>query len=97
MNDIKELEGDVARYKDDYEKACETIAQMHAAAVGEITGPNRGVVEDVEDMRSALVNACSLLQDCLRLRELPKTNADRIPHSIRKPALALLDKLGYLD
>ena len=25
--------------------------KVHAAAVGEVTGPNRGVVEDVEDLR----------------------------------------------
>lgn len=35
----------------DYERACQTIAEMHAAAVGEVTGPKRGVVEDVADVR----------------------------------------------
>lgn len=30
-----------------------TIAKMHAAAVGEVTGPRRGVVEDVEDLKAA--------------------------------------------
>ena len=34
-----------------YERANLTIAAMHAAAMGEICGPRRGVVEDVEDMR----------------------------------------------
>ncbi len=38
----------------DYDKACETIASMHAAAVGEVTGPKLGVVEDVEAVRAEL-------------------------------------------
>lgn len=37
----------------DYERACQTIAAMHQAAVGEVTGPRRGVVEDVVDLRHA--------------------------------------------
>lgn len=36
----------------DYEGACRTIAEMHAAAVGEVRGPVRGVVEDVADLRA---------------------------------------------
>lgn len=32
--------------------ACKTVAEMHAAAVGEITGPIRGVVENVADLKS---------------------------------------------
>lgn len=43
---------DAERYKADYLRACETIAQMHAAATGRPgEGPTRGVVEDVEDVR----------------------------------------------
>lgn len=38
-------------HKQDYLKACATIAAMHKAAVGEVRGPDRGVVEDVEDVR----------------------------------------------
>jgi hypothetical protein len=41
--------------KGDYEKACETIAAMHAAAVGEVTGPVLGVVEDVKAVRNELL------------------------------------------
>jgi len=36
----------------DYDSACEQIAAMHAAAVGEVRGPIRGVVEDVADLRA---------------------------------------------
>ena len=40
-----------ARFKEEHQAACHLVAQMHAAAVGEVAGPNRGVVEDVEDLR----------------------------------------------
>ena len=50
----KELEyakAEAERFKEEHQGACHLVAQMHAAAVGEVTGPNRGVVEDVEDLR----------------------------------------------
>lgn len=45
------LQGEVERLREDYVRACQTVAEMHAAAVGEVTEPIRGVVEDVEDVR----------------------------------------------
>jgi chromosome segregation ATPase len=48
---LMEAERDEAR--EDYREACATVAQMHAAAVGEVTGPKRGVVEDVADAVAA--------------------------------------------
>ncbi len=42
-------EVEVERQKEEYQSACKTIAEMHRAAVGEIVGPKRGVVEDVYD------------------------------------------------
>lgn len=44
----------------EYVNACETIARMHAAAVGEVRGPTDGVVEDVRALRAltdALIEA----------------------------------------
>lgn len=38
-----------------YVGACQTIAAMHAAAVGGIQAPNRGVVEDVAALRADLL------------------------------------------
>lgn len=47
---------DAERYKADHLAACETIAQMHAAATGRPgEGPIRGVVEDVTDLRERAV------------------------------------------
>lgn len=39
------------RRRADYDRACETIAQMHAAALGQVRAPIVGVVEDVENLR----------------------------------------------
>lgn len=39
----------VEHYRVAHDDACALIARMHAAAVGEIRGPERGVVEDIED------------------------------------------------
>ncbi|MBT2505132.1 hypothetical protein J7I98_04315 [Streptomyces sp. ISL-98] len=48
---------ELANQRETYEDACQQIAAMHAAAVGEVTGPNRGVVEDVADVREAMLRA----------------------------------------
>jgi len=50
---IESLRADVARFKEDHGQACKTIADMHAAALGEVCGPVRGVVEDVADLRES--------------------------------------------
>ena len=44
----------IERYHRDYTGACQTIAEMHAAAVGAVTGPRIGVVEDVAAVRAEL-------------------------------------------
>ncbi|MCC6490697.1 MAG: hypothetical protein IT364_24640 [Candidatus Hydrogenedentes bacterium] len=49
---ISTLEREKAEAQDNYEGTCKTIVQMHAAAVGEVTGPKRGAVEDIEDLRA---------------------------------------------
>jgi hypothetical protein len=51
MDKITELEAEVSRLREDYINACLCVAQMHEAAVGEVTGPKRGVVEDVLEVR----------------------------------------------
>ncbi len=48
---VEQLEAELECAKADYLNACVTIANMHRAAVGEVTGPKRGVVEDIEDLR----------------------------------------------
>lgn len=53
VHQIRELEVQVAGLQGAYQRACNTIGEMHAAAVGEVRAPVRGVVEDVHDARLA--------------------------------------------
>ncbi|MFE1070979.1 hypothetical protein ACFW5W_07085 [Streptomyces sp. NPDC058783] len=51
-------QAEAERYKADYLNACKTIADMHAAATGRTgEGPERGVVEDVGDVRARMLAA----------------------------------------
>lgn len=49
---IASLTEEMDRLREDYERVCKTVADMHAAAMGEITGPKRGVVEDIYDLKA---------------------------------------------
>lgn len=48
--EIDRAEDRVGHIRDDHDRACQTIAAMHKAALGETRGPLRGVVEDVQDL-----------------------------------------------
>lgn len=50
---LLETLGDAVEIKRALESAQALVAKMHEAAVGEVTGPHRGVVEDVQDLRTA--------------------------------------------
>lgn len=45
------------RARRDYEGACHLVAKMHHAATGAVTGPERGVVGDVADVRARMLAA----------------------------------------
>lgn len=51
------LDRELAAMRVAHQGACEMVAQMHAAAVGEATAPIRGVVEDVQDLRARCLAA----------------------------------------
>ena len=61
-SEIAKLKQELAELKEDYKRACKTIADMHAAAVGEITGPKRGVIEDVANVRAEVDRLRDALQ-----------------------------------
>jgi hypothetical protein len=46
------LRAENERLRDDHGKACKLVSDMHYAATGSITGPKRGVVEDIADLRA---------------------------------------------
>lgn len=56
-------QSEIIRLRVDYERACKTVAEMHAVAVGEIRGPIVGVVEDVANVRAELLKLRIALQD----------------------------------
>lgn len=64
-----ELRHDLDEMRRSYEGACKTIADMHAAATGRSgRGPNRGVVEDVADVRARMLAAEESLTNEQRAR-----------------------------
>lgn len=67
---LERLRAEVAEHRENYLGACRTIAEMHAAAVGEVRGPIAGVVGDVAALREQL-------QAALAENVALKANADR--------------------
>ncbi|MFD5002187.1 hypothetical protein ACFWMV_04695 [Streptomyces mutabilis] len=105
MTDQTELADDAERFKRDYLRACKTIADMHAAATGyDDSGPERGVVEDVEDVRLRAERAEAAIE---RVRTLHRRNEhtgdcehcsarDYPDYSVRHPCATVraLDEFG---
>lgn len=60
------LRAEVEHLRIGYESATMLVAQMHEAAVGKVIGPHHGVVEDVANIRAALVVAVDALKDVIR-------------------------------
>jgi hypothetical protein len=58
---LERLAAENTALRADYERACGLVAEMHAAAVGEVRGPTLGVVEDIAALRSRLTEAEALL------------------------------------
>lgn len=69
---------DVAAKRRAYNAACQVVAQMHAAALGEVRGPIQGVVEDVANVRAAMVRALDDVDQGYRVadRELAAVRAE---------------------
>lgn len=52
----------VEQAKDDYVRACRTVALMHEAAMGKVCGPEKGVVQDVAALRERMEKLMKALQ-----------------------------------
>jgi hypothetical protein len=76
---LEDAERERDEHKRDYLNACKTIADMHAAAVGEVRGPARGVVEDVEDVRLRAEQAEAAI-DRVRTLHRKATHGDDCVH-----------------
>lgn len=60
---LRDLETQIAGLNRAYQGSCNTIAAMHAAAVGEVRQPIRGLVEDIHDVRKAASEEIGRLAD----------------------------------
>ena len=77
MNQLTAMtERDRVRHED-YQRACGMIAAMHRAAMGVTCGPSRGVVEDVEDLRTAFTAG---QQEITRLKDTQGYNEQFAQH-----------------
>ena len=62
---VEDLRLQAAQWKADYERACKLVADMHAAAVGEVRGPSIGPVEDVAALHLAAKQMGQQLKELL--------------------------------
>lgn len=94
------MKANLDEVKSNYEGACKTIAEMHAAAVGEVTGPRRGVVEDVHDVRSELLNLRArviYLGLELEASQMTEANWRLLAQARHKPAADDLDFKEFME
>lgn len=50
MEYVQQLEQERDQLKEDYQRTCHLVAQMHMAAMNGVIGPKRGVIEDIADL-----------------------------------------------
>lgn len=51
-DEVRQLQANNAKLRTDYEEACKLVAYMHAAAMGKVTSPVLGVIEDVAALKA---------------------------------------------
>jgi len=73
--DVEALESTLASKTAAFHAACQTVADMHRAAVGSVRGPINGVVEDVVELKRNHDNLVDLVK---QLREKEGKDAMRI-------------------
>jgi chromosome segregation ATPase len=90
------VEAEAERLKADCLSACGTIADMHAAAVGEVRGPLLGVVEDVASVRHAFeaqrARADTLNRLCREQRQRAEQAEQRAADAERRHVEALAEQ-----
>ena len=91
--DSERVSAENAALKDDYQNACYLVAKMHEAAMGEIRGPIRGPVEDIEDLR-ADKNILDTENNALKMRinDLGGQNAEQLNRECERLASELADE-----
>lgn len=79
---------EIADRRADYERACALVADMHAAAMGGVVGPARGIVEDVADLRAERDALHKALAGALEAMEL---HGQQYPHMQKGYTLDAID------
>ena len=74
----KDLRAELEEATTNYKRACATIAAMHEAAMGEVCGSKRGVVEDVADLRAERDGLVVALVDFVVQMERIKDNMESV-------------------
>ena len=81
---VRELEGEVERLREDYGRACLSIAKMHGAFFGFGNGPRRGVTEDMQDKAAELARLSGVTHACAecesKAREIEALKAEVQDH-----------------
>ncbi len=65
----RDAESQEKEFRERYEGACKLVAEMHAAAVGEVRGPRVGPVEDVAEIREGLRDANDLCRSAFSIAQ----------------------------
>jgi hypothetical protein len=88
--------------KKDYEQACLLVAQMHRAAMNDVIGPKRGVVEDILDLRTerdALAATVQKLRDgirfCIDYKAMPSSELLQIGYEAERDELT--SRVAFLE
>ena len=90
---IAERDAQIEALRDEYERACKLVADMHAAAMGAAVGPSLGVVEDIaalkaaHDQQAAQIEA--LRADAEQSRRLIKSIARAMRYTQSRPGYAV--------
>ena len=72
--EIEELRKENEALLSNYHKTCGLVADMHAAAVGQMIGTKRGLVEDIVDLRNE--NEALTIERDLNIRQCDAYRAD---------------------
>jgi hypothetical protein len=77
-----ELEEALRQERAGRDSACATVAAMHAAAVGEVRGPTRGVVEDVADVRASSLRAEEAMRSAIAGRQQDRQTLSAVEQAL---------------
>lgn len=83
LRGLKDAQFEARQRLADYFGACELVGAMHKAAFGgEVRGPARGVVEDIEDLYQTCMFWQRACEQALRMWERAEDRADELEKEV---------------